>query len=349
MGLLRNQAQNFLINGNFDFWQRGTSFVNIDNGEYGADRFQWIDSGISDPDITRDTDVPTFAESGFSSRYSMLLTAAIADTPGAADYGQIRQVIEGQNAAPLYGKTFTLSFWVKSDVSGIFCVSFNNDAFDRAYIAEYTINATDTWEKKTITVTHDNSGIWKTDNGRGIAVIWSTATGADRQGSEGWQSGALFSTANQTNLHETVNNKFRLAQVQINPGPVAAPFERAGGSISGELVQVQRYFEKSYHIETDPGTATSDGRMLWQTRLTGSSMRLQQTTRFQTRKRTNPTHVLYDMAGNTDRVTLINNNSGGTSDNQSITASGSSEISIEIAKTTTGAGLAWHWTADAEL
>ena len=119
--------------------------------------------------ITQSTDVP--ANSGFSN--SLRVSVSTADTSIAAgDYAVLDQVIEGYNVVDLVGVPFTLSFWVKSSKTGIHCFKLGNINGDRSYIAEYTISAANTWEKKIITISVGipADGTWNYTNGAGLSV-----------------------------------------------------------------------------------------------------------------------------------------------------------------------------------
>src|SRR5687767_7913984 len=152
--LIAVSDRNVIINGNFDIWQRGTSFAAATSGSYSADRWKYGKVGAAVHTISRDTSVPTVDESNFFSNYSLKMAVTTLDSSIAAgDLSYISYPVEGYDWTRLARRPFTLSFWVRGTKTGIHCVSFrNNDTADRSYIAEYTINAADTWERKTITV-----------------------------------------------------------------------------------------------------------------------------------------------------------------------------------------------------
>jgi hypothetical protein len=235
--------KNAIINGDFNIWQRGTSFAAIASGAYSADRYVYHESGDAVVTISRDTDVPTQAESGHYSNYSMKLDCTTVDASiGAGDYVLLTQVIEGYNYAPIKDKTATLSFWVKAVKTGIYCVSFLNSSEDRSYVAEYTINSASTWEKKTVTATFDASGgTWDYTNGTGLKVRWTLAAGSTYQGvADTWNSASDYATSNQVNGVDHTDNNFWLAQVQLELGSVATDFEYR--NYGTELAKCQRYY-----------------------------------------------------------------------------------------------------------
>lgn len=244
---LLNKGKNYIINGAMDFWQRGTSFAAIAHGTYSADRFMYVKSGTAVHTLTQDTDVPTFAQSGFTFPFStrLNLTTAQASLTTNQMY-QIQHRIEGQVFAPLRNKTFTLSFWVKATLAGTYSISFQDSTALASYVADYTINASATWEKKTITVTHSDSLVsWNWTTGVGLIVEWTLASGPSvRAGSTGqWGAGDFRSSNNQVNGVQTGATDFRIAGVMLEESEQSSSFERAGGNTLNELTLCQRYYE----------------------------------------------------------------------------------------------------------
>jgi hypothetical protein len=237
--------KNAIINGDFNIWQRGTSFAAAANSQYSADRWGYYKSGAMVHTLSRSTDVPTVAQAGRLYNYSLLVDCTTVDSSiGAGDLAMIRQVIEGYNFLPLAQKAFTISFWVKATKTGTYCCSFRNSGADRAYVAEYTINASDTWEYKTITVLPSPAaGTWDYTNGTGLFVEFSLATGSTYQAAAGsWQTGAYFATSNQVNACDDTANNFRITAVQLEVGSLPTPFEYR--FYQQELNLCQRYFEE---------------------------------------------------------------------------------------------------------
>lgn len=167
-------------------------------------------------------------------------------TMGAVDFYMVGQYVEGYNAAAFgFGQSgtryVTLSFWVKSTKTGTFCICATNSAWNRSYIAEYTVSSSDTWEKKTVTFAVDTSGTWLYDSGIGLRIYWVLACGSLYHTTAGsWQAGTYFATANQVNALDSTSNNFKLALIQLEAGSVATPFETR--SIGQELALCQRYF-----------------------------------------------------------------------------------------------------------
>lgn len=234
--------ENFIINGAMEFSQRGSSFASIADGSYFLDRYRYRKVGAAVHTASQDTDVPNTTD--FIFQNSLRLNLTTPDTSIASgDFVRINQFIEGYNWAKLAQKTFTLSFWVKATTTGTYCVSFINNGGDRSYVSEYTINSSDTWEQKTITISPSPSaGTWDYTNGRGLEVIWTLAAGSTFQTTaDAWQTGTFYATSNQINGVNTGATNFRLTGIQITEGTEALPFRRAGKDITNELQLCQRY------------------------------------------------------------------------------------------------------------
>ena len=265
--------RNRVINGKMDIAQRGTSFAAIASGAYSLDRWVWnaITSGVVT--ISQQADAPSSNE--FQSSLRVAVTTADASI-AAGDIAAIVQRIEGYNVRDLIGRTFTLSFWVRSSKTGIHCVSFFNNASatpDRSYILEYAVNAANTWEQKSVTVSGGliTAGTWDWTNGSGLGVRFALAAGATFQTTAGaWQTGPSAATANQVNCLDTIGNIFAITGVQLEAGNVATPFEHR--PIGFELGLCQRYFWKSFQQGTAPaqGVGSVAGALLASTSATST-------------------------------------------------------------------------------
>lgn len=240
--------RNILINGAMHLAQRGTGF-NPASG-FTLDRWFYNSSGSGAVSLSRIADVPT----GMGYLYSLLIGPVTADTSIAAgDYYAVRQLVEGYDILPLVGRTFTLSFWVKSSKTGVHCVAFKNRVSTKSYIAEYTVNAANTWEYKTITVTNGlQSGGWDFTNDVGLQVIWTLAAGSTYQTTAStWASGNYLATANQVNCLDNTSNLFGIVGTQLEIGSSATPFEYR--NIAEETMLCHRFYEKGagqYYLQT---------------------------------------------------------------------------------------------------
>jgi len=241
----RPSNKNAIINGDFNVWQRGGTFTSVADGVYVADR--WFYSKISSVvhDITLSSDVPTVAQAGRLFKNSLKADCQTVDSSIASgDLVRISQRIEGYGWLPLAQKTITLSFWVKATKTGIYCVALGNSGADRSYVAEYMVNASNTWEFKTITFTASPAaGTWNYDNGIGLALTFTLASGSTFQTTKDtWQTGSFFATANQVNACDSTSNDFLITGVQLESGDVATPFEHR--FFADELRLCERYYEK---------------------------------------------------------------------------------------------------------
>lgn len=233
--------RNKIINGKMEIAQRGTSFAAIANATYSLDRWVFGNSSSAVLTASQQGDVPS--ENEFQN--SLRFTVTTADTSIAAgDQASISQCIEGFNVRDLIGRTFTLSFRVRSSKTGIHCVAFRNVAGDRSYVAEYIINSANTWEYKTVTVSGGliTTGTWDWTNGNGVSVSFTLAAGSTFKTTAGaWQTGNLLATANQVNCLDTVGNIFAITGIQLEVGSVATSFEHR--PYGAELALCQRYYE----------------------------------------------------------------------------------------------------------
>lgn len=207
---------------------------------YPVDRFQVI-VGAASKLTTAQSSV---AATGFN--FSTLITSSSAYTVGAGEVFVIRQNIEGFNTADLgWGAagaaSITLSFWVRSSLTGTFGGSVQNSASNRSYPFTYTINSANTWEKETITIAGDTSGTWiGATNGIGLRVNFGLGVGSTYSGTAGAWAGSDFDSATgATSVVGTNGATFYITGVQLEKGTTATSFEYLDYGRS--LIQCQRY------------------------------------------------------------------------------------------------------------
>jgi hypothetical protein len=240
--------KNRIINGGMVVDQRnaGASVTRASSTSgYSLDR--WNISNLTGGTYTaqQSTDVPTNA--GFS--YSLKATVTVADTSiTTTENAAFFQPIEGYNIADLrFGysnaSSVTLSFWVKSTVTGTFSCCLTNSDNSRANPQSFTINSSNTWEQKTITFAGDTSGTWLTTNGIGLFVYVWLAAGPTYQGSAGWNGSSIYAITGQANAMSTIGNVFAITGVQLEKGSTATSFDyRPYGT---ELLLCQRYYYRT--------------------------------------------------------------------------------------------------------
>ena len=167
---------------------------------------------------------------------------------GAGDVFGVYQVIEGYNCADFsWGGTaavaITLSFWVRSSLTGMFSGSLRNSAANRSYVFTYTVNSANTWEQKSVTIPGDTTGTWLVNNGVGIQAWFSIGNGTTYSTTAGvWTAGNYVSAPATTSLVGTNGATFYITGVQLEAGSVATPFERR--DYGRELIMCQRYYQK---------------------------------------------------------------------------------------------------------
>ena len=173
------------------------------------------------------------------------VTSSAATSVGSGDNFSVQQRIEGFNISDLgWGAAgaspVTLSFWVRSSLTGTFGGAINNGSDNRSYPFTYTISAANTWEQKTITVAGDTTGTWATDNSVGLTVNFGLGVGSTLSGTAGaWSGSSLFSATGATSVVGTNGATFYITGVQLEKGSTATSFDyRPYGT---ELSLCQRY------------------------------------------------------------------------------------------------------------
>jgi hypothetical protein len=303
--------RNRIINGDMVIDQRnaGASY-SVTAGVFGyvsLDRYRVNNSTDGAFTLQQSTTAP----SGFTN--SLLATVTTADTSIAAgQFAILQQNIEGYNVADLgFGtagaSTITLSFWVRSSVTGTFSGALLNSATNRSYPFSYTINSANTWEKETITIVGDTSGTWLTTNGIGLTVILSLACGSTYTGTAGsWAGATYLGATGQSNLLATIGNTFYLTGLQLEQNTSATPFERR--LYGQELANCQRYYEKSYNTDVAIGTA-STGYSSWSSSGSAGGLTtayLDGLINYKVTKRATPTMQIWDEANGLGTTTRVN-------------------------------------------
>jgi hypothetical protein len=237
-------GKNRVINGNMVINQRGFSGAITDT--YTLDRWAAFENTSGSMTVQQSSVAPV----GFTN--SLLATITSPATSLGTNISLIRQFIEGYNMADLNwgtanAKTITLSFWVRSSVTGTFGGAVQNGNNDYAFGFSYTINSANTWEYKTVTVVGPTSGTWGSTNDRGIDLDFGLASASGLTANT-WQANGVsgnyyYTVSGQTNLFATNGNTWYLTGVQLEVGTQATTFTTAGGSYGAELQLCKRYYQ----------------------------------------------------------------------------------------------------------
>jgi hypothetical protein len=230
---------NRIINGDMRIAQRGTGAFTA-SGDFPVDRFQ----AGNTTDGAFSTQQDSSAPDGFVN--SLKITTTTADgTLTTTQSLTLQHKIEGTNVADLSwgsasAKTVTLSFWVRSSLTGTFGGALVNGALNRSYPFSYSISVADTWEYKTVTFAGDTTGTWLTTVETGIRVYFGLGVGPDRSGTAGaWTGSSVFAPTGAVSVIGTLNATWYVTGVQLEVGSVATPFERR--PFGTELSLCQRY------------------------------------------------------------------------------------------------------------
>jgi hypothetical protein len=253
--------KNRIINGAMTISQRiGTSSVTPVDEQFLTDRWGVRVSQTSKFTAQQDAGAVT-PPTGFIDYLGFTSSSAYSST--STDYFFVYQGIEGLNTADLAwgtanAATVTLSFWVRSSLTGTFSGSLVNGNANRSYPFTYTTNAANTWEYKTITIAGDITGTWNTNNTTGIQLRFNLGSGSTRLGTAGaWAASNLDGATGSVSLVGTSGATLYVTGVQIEKGTQATSFEYR--QYTNELALCQRYFAKTYNTNVALGTATNDG------------------------------------------------------------------------------------------
>jgi hypothetical protein len=336
-------GKNFVINGGFDIWQRGTSITPTGATIYSADRWTVYNANMT---VSRQTTSDT------TNLPNIQYCARVQRTAGNTGTGQIYLInpFETINSIPLAGKTVTISFYARaganySTTSNILNYRVTsglgtnenplNGYTSGADVISANATLTSTWQRfsATATVSANATELW-------VGFV-NTPTGT---------AGA--------------NDWYEVTGVQLELGSIATPFSRAGGSIGGELALCQRYYERSYNLDMPSGTANSLGNGAI-TNANAGNVPLSSGAAgnvvgfniipFKVTKRIAPTMVVYDYDGtaNAVRVYPADAKRVGVTGLASIQTSGAFQFmsfnNTGVVTITTAANIMFHWTADAEL
>jgi hypothetical protein len=254
-----NQFRNRIINGDMRIDQRNAgASVAVNGFGYTLDRYFANASQTGKYTVQRNAGSVT-PPVGFINYYGVTSSSAYSVTSG--DYFGFAQPIEGLNVSDLAwgtanAQTVTVSFWVRSSLTGTFGGALQNGASNRSYPFSYTILAANTWEQKSVTIAGDTTGTWLTTNGTGILVWFNLGTGSTRSTTaNAWSAGEFLAPTGATSVVGTNGATFYITGVQLEKGSTATSFDyRPYGT---ELHLCMRYARRGASGATGSATATS--------------------------------------------------------------------------------------------
>ena len=237
-------GKNKIMNGAMTIDQRNAAAsLTPAEGAYTLDRWEAKQTTASKFSVQQSTSSPPVGFINYAR-----CTSLSAFSVGSSDQFGLRQIIEGLNHSDLNwgtsdAKTITISFWVRSSLTGTFGCALYNYAGDRAYPFTYAISSANTWEKKTVTVAGDTSGTWPTNSTNGIVLFFSLGSGSGVSGTAGaWSGSFLASATGATSVVATNGATFDFTGVQLEAGDKATEFEHRPYGM--ELGLCQRYYQQ---------------------------------------------------------------------------------------------------------
>jgi len=346
--------RNLIINGDMSIAQRGTSSSSITSGGYyTVDRMEHaINYGTWT--LSQSTDVPTGQGFAKSAKWDCTATG----TPTAGQELKFRQKIEGQFLQYLKkgtsnAESMTLSFWVKSTKTGTYIVEMRDDDNNRNICQSYTISASNTWEKKTLTFDGDTTGAYSNDNGQSLQCTWWLGAGTNFTSgtlATSWESTTNANRAvGQVNLADSTSNEWYITGVQLEVGTSASDFEFLPFDVN--LQRCLRYYNKTYNLSDAPASVTSTG-ILDISGFSDGSNNLLFDIPHKVRMRGTPTVTYYNSGGTSGQWFYGRNGASGNSTATSYsgrTAENNLSTYVNIGASWTGGFVAGHYTLDAEL
>jgi len=238
--------KNRIINGAMTIDQRnnGASITPTADGAFTVDRWKVAIAQASKYSVQQNAGSVT-PPTGYAKYLGA--TSLSAYTLLTADYFAIYQPIEGLNAYDLAwgtaaASTITLSFWVRSSLTGTFSGSlYNGGGSTQSYVFNYTITSASTWENKTITVPGPTTGTWNVNNTEFLQVRLGLGTGATyvTATTGSWITGNYVQSSGSTSVVGTNGATFYVTGVQLEKGSIATGFDYR--AYSTELAMCQRY------------------------------------------------------------------------------------------------------------
>ena len=298
--------KNRIINGDFSVWQRGTTRYSNSgmaaSAKYYADR--WTSGQFQNAAFER-VDRTT---AGPASKYAMRVSSSSAAEDGSGTRMTLGQLIEHLNCADLAEKSITLSFWVR---------------FSASSIASYGSFNYSLWQQDSVDLAFDSNGPTRSDtltltNGS-FPTTWTKLTLVVTTASTMKNLAVQFSFSNLANTASNGSFWYEIAEVQLEKGSTATPFEFR--SIGTELALCQRYYELSYPTGFSPGYNFSESYPFSTSKpialnlVASDDTVTSQTIRFVVQKRASPTVVIYSASNGASGSTFTYKGTGGSAIN----------------------------------
>ncbi len=244
---LTGEKRNYIIDGDMTQFPEGTVTGAV--ASYIGALWDGYRSGAAtDWDGSQETTIlPTVGQSGHNSAQCLKIDIQTADASiAAADLAYIEYNVTGTDYQHLHGQQVTLNFWIRSTATGTFYASFSNSARNRSLVSAFTIDSSDTWEEKTVTVTLDTSGTWLfTEADVGLRVCITPLTvGSNHYASsaDAWEAGHRRGLSGMGNLASSASNNIYISQVGLYLGSTAPTF--SSESIATVKDQVDYYVQR---------------------------------------------------------------------------------------------------------
>ena len=348
-----NQFRNIIINGDMSIAQRGTSLSSVTGTNATCDRWRFSPSSAGTWTISRSTTVPT--GQGFATSFKADCTTANGSL-SAGSILRFSQFIEGQMIQYLKkgtssAESLTISFWVRSAKTGTYIINLKDRDNSRIFSQSYTISSADTWEKKTITFAGDTTGAFDNDNDWSLEVHFYLVAGSTYTSGSlatAWESNTTANLAvGQVNLADSTSNDWYVTGIQVEAGTSASDFEFLPKDVN--LTRCQRYFQKSYDLDTTPGTATDTG-VYWTGGSSDSGNNVSFLPSYKTTMRSSPTVTGYARDGTSGQGSYFRS---GASGNGTFAAhmygQNSSSVYVNIGASYTSGTVAAHTTLASEF
>ncbi len=237
----------------------GAAIASLGSGStYTVDRFYYYGSQSGKFSFQQNQGSVT-PPAGFSNYAGF--TSLSAFSAAASDVFVLGQVIEGYNISDLAwgtanAKSVTVSFWVRSSITGTHSGFFGNSNLTRSYPFTFTVSSANTWTQISVTIAGDTTGTYSTTNGAGIYVGFNLGCGSTFLGTAGsWQAALYEGATGSVSIVGTNGATFYITGVQLEVGTAATPFERR--QYGQELALCQRYYVGFYDFYFTVGVDSS--------------------------------------------------------------------------------------------